>query len=1017
MNVNLEGVDVKATAAHTNVGRETTSYRTPQGSQGVRGGNVALDISGTVMDNSAYAGHGRTAEEVMLAAGQEDITVQRNYMAVMSNCMSEEDFARLQKEGFHPGSTDVETVVTIVDHIKAALIKSGVQVTGYTDTLGEEVLRDITGSEAFARELEKQFALYDIPMNEENAAAAAKAWDMLSQTDSLSEGSVKYMVENGMEPTAENLYTAKYSGAQDAGRQGKGYYAAGEVAGYYARKPEQIDYQNLLPQMQKVIEEAGFQADEEALQDAKWLLEKGMPLNTDTFSLYRQVKGVQLPVSEEEFAKAAAAAIADGILPWKTEVDRTETYIEQAKELVEQVGEIKEQTVDLIKARELPLTLRNLLAAQDQLRQGRIQREQTAPTEYTQGRRLLAEVRMTMTFEVNLRLLRSGYQIDTAPLEQLLEKLKDEETDIACTLAKDAEISEAKEKQSLFWDTLQALRGIAASPAAMLAEITATDTLSIVYTAGIRRTESFQQVNQSYEALMTAPRADMGDSIRKAFRNVDDILADMEIEPSEENRRAVRILGYNSMDITKGSVEEIRQKDRLLTGVVREMKPGRVLNMIREGVNPLNMPLEELRKYLADQEDPAREMESYSKFLYKLEKQDAITQEERSAYIGIYRLVRQLEKGDDAAVGALLGSGGEFTLGNLLTAQRSSRRKGMDYSVDDSFGGVNARNTGVETIFDQIARGFAQNGQVDLGEARALLENAGSKEAEAEFEHMQYEQLKAAIKSEEAVLQQLMDYGQPVNADYLLAAGNMLKNPREIWQQIVGVNKKEDSADTREKSLQETELEAAGADVIEALESKEQAQKAYTGLQELVQEVLSETALAPSSQALDVRAMSMLYKQMSFMGSMAKEENYEIPAEINGQLTSINLKIIHGSGEESKATVTFETPELGKTAARFKLTQKGVTGFCMCSMAGGTELLQKNRQSFEARMEREHIAIEEIYFATGDNLNLAEFTSRETKDRQAGSGTQELYLTAKSFIGYVQETVAQKGNTEYENRL
>ena len=62
--------------------------------------------------------------------------------------------------------------------------------------------------------------------------------------------------------------------------------------------------------------------------------------------------------------------------------------------------------------------------------------------------------------------------------------------------------------------------------------------------------------------------------------------------------------------------------------------------MIREGVNPLAMPVEELSDYLKEQETPGEEMDSYSKFLYKLERQNEITQEERSAYIGIYRLVQ-----------------------------------------------------------------------------------------------------------------------------------------------------------------------------------------------------------------------------------------------------------------------------------------------------------------------------------------------------------------------------------------
>ena len=121
MNIIFNGTDNKV-STHSNVGRETTIYQNSESTGKVRTENFALDISGTVMDNSAYAGHGRTAEEVMQEAGSQDITARRNYMAVMSNSMSDEDFANLQKDGFHPGSTDIETVVTIVDEIKAALL-------------------------------------------------------------------------------------------------------------------------------------------------------------------------------------------------------------------------------------------------------------------------------------------------------------------------------------------------------------------------------------------------------------------------------------------------------------------------------------------------------------------------------------------------------------------------------------------------------------------------------------------------------------------------------------------------------------------------------------------------------------------------------------------------------------------------------------------------------------------------------------------------------------------------------
>lgn len=1009
MNIIFEGADAKTAQTHANAGSRTISNRTPQETEKIESGGVAIDISGTVMDNSAYACHGRTAEEIMLAAGQEDVAVQRNYMAVMSNTMSDEDFAKLQEEGYHPGSTDIETVVTIVDHIKTALLKGGVQITGYTDALSDEAIQDITGSKAFTEELKKQFAKRDIPMTEENVAAVTEAFHMLTEVGMPSDGGVKYMVENNLPPTPENLYTAKYSALDDTDRQGKGYYAAGGVAGYYAKKPDQVDFDQLRPQMEKVIEEAGYTADEENLQNARWLVEKGIPLNTETFSLLCDIRKQQFPVTYEAFAAAAACAIADRTEPTKANLGKETTFAEEALYIVERTVSVEVEVVDIIFARDLPFTLRNLFAVQDEIfgRNGRNLNEQDF-VENIKGRRLLEEVRLSMTVEANIRLLRSGYQIETASIEELVSKLKEAESSFAKALTGQVDASEAEEKKSLYQETLKTLQGISASPAAVLAEISSSYNLRQVYIYGSSRRTDYEKAGQAYEELMTAPRADMGDSIKKAFRNVDHILKDMDLELSDANRRAVRILGYNSMEITEDHIREIREKDNLLGGVIKEMKPGRVLNMIREGVNPLTMSLDELREYFKGQENTADEMESYSRFLYKLENQKGITEEEKSAYIGIYRLVHQIEKADDAAIGALWQTGGEFTLGNLLSALRSSKRGKMDYSVDDTFGGVNARDTGKESITDQIAKGFQAGVLPTEQELEQFLDDAGSDHAGEEFDRMMYEQIRGAVKSEEAVLKHLNDYNQPISADHLMAAGALLKNPKEIWKEFDRFKDQDEAEDV---------LEEAGEEILNHLDGKEDAQKAYRGFLQKIQGMMKKMAFSNTYAALDIKAMSVLYKQMSFMGNMAREENYEIPANVDGVLTSINLKIIHNDAQESKVAITFESEVIGKTAAEFKMTKQGLSGFGICGSKDGCRLLNDNKNILEHKLREEKILAGEIYFAVGENLDMTEFSLKESHNRKSGNDSQMLYKAAKAFIGYVQEIGLKKGNTAYENQL
>ena len=149
---------------HPNTDRVTTAYSNTRAQESARTGAFAADISGTVMDNNAYGVQGRTTEEVMQEAQVTDVTMQRNYMTVMSNSMSTEDFSKMLEEGVNPNDMDIEEVVTIVDRIKAELVKSGTHVAGYTDDLDNETLARIVGSESFANQLADVFAGEDIPL-------------------------------------------------------------------------------------------------------------------------------------------------------------------------------------------------------------------------------------------------------------------------------------------------------------------------------------------------------------------------------------------------------------------------------------------------------------------------------------------------------------------------------------------------------------------------------------------------------------------------------------------------------------------------------------------------------------------------------------------------------------------------------------------------------------------------------------------------------------------------------------
>ena len=1018
-----------------NVDMEKISYSNSyqKGSARIAGemGGYTLDISGTVTDNAAYGmGELKSAEDVMQDAGQKDIALQRNYMAVMSNSMSAEDYKKMQEEGISAVDTDIETHVSSLDKLKAKLAQSGTIIAGYNDDLTNDQITAIAGGDIAAEQLREVFNENDLPVNEDNVRGVADAASKAAKINTLSDDVRKYLVVNSLEPTIANFYKAEHSAGVSNGRQAKGYFQD-NTDGYYAKKADVIDMEQIRGQVEGIITRAGLEVSDETMAEAEWIIKNGLPITEKTIGALDRLNNLSLPLSENDIVNISAIAISDGKLPVNGAVDKAEPDHVTALRLQEQLNSITDEAVDKVAASGKEINIKNLYEASENLKAGTGSPEAEAANSVITARRQLEEARLMMSTEANLKLLKQGISIDTEPISKLVEELKEAERSyFEPLLLNREERSDAASAQvldgriSLYKQTFDVFEQLRSVPAEVLGRV---NVRSQAFTAGNLTQQGnelkavYARAGQSYETLMTAPRADMGDSIKKAFRNVDDILKDNGFELNEINRKAVRILGYSGTEINPDTISSVREADRAVERVMELMTPAKTLEIIRNGGNPIDENIYELQKKL--EEAPLSDKtERYSRFLRKLEEKNEISDREKTAFIGVYRLFRQIEKSDGRLIGNVLSSGEEPTLRNLLSASRSNRAQGMDVSVDDDFGGLSGLNRRGTSISEQIDGGFTGRNGADSGYLNSLAAEAFEKltpdgmvragfNSDTSFENFanslidgydreaalnerfgeDMEALGRAREADDKVIEMLRDFDRPVTVNNILAANGLMMSRGAAFKELA-------KADGRTRDGNDERLKKAADKLIENFVSRETADEAYGELADKALEIIEEAA-DEAVRELDVGGLKLLHKQISIAGDLARQQNYEVPVNIDGEWTSVNVRFVSGSDEEGSVIATTETERYGKVAAKFLMNGKDLTGYITSDRQDSVDELNRRSDELKDMISTDGRNVKELSFVRSDRLDLNAFAREEGEAKEVSSS--DLYEAAKAFIKYI----------------
>lgn len=953
----------------------------------IKSSEMAVQVASGSNFLSLYSNQNDIAKDAESGALQFDVRNNLDYMTVMSNTMSSEDFNKMVEDGAKPGDMDEAESVNTLDSIKAKMAESGMVVRGYNDDLPMDVIEEITGSKGAAEALKKEFEERDLSLNKDIADTIRDVYKKADEITEITDGMCDYILRNAIEPTIENLYRVRFCAAEVPFKEG-GYFS--DEYGHIVKDGdgdfgESKYFEEKIHEIASDLKIEDSEEEKELLEEGKWLVKSRILCNERNLSILHELRNVNLPLSDEEKAAVVANAVERGVGASEAEYTKSENLLKKAVWAKEVVDNATDSDVQALINEEKELNIKNLsLVAGSNVR---TLNEGVEDPRLITGKRILAEARLQMSVEANYMMIKRGFSIEITALEETVNVLKALEDKVNREFFGNDPIK-AADSAALWKESRQVIAEMPYLPVKAVGDITKNSnifSLRLTYEVGVGLKEQFDKAQKTYEAVGTEVRSDLGDDIKKAFSNIDDILKEQGMEINENNKKAVRILGYSEMEITKENIIDISEKETMLNRVINKMNPENTLKLIREGINPLEIGMEELEAKLDEMgRDSISVAGNYASFICKLDRAGKISEEERNSFIGIYRLLDKIDKSDGKALGDLVKGEADINFKNLLTAIRTGKSRGLNIKLDETVGGIISESGYDFDISEQIASAFT-----------TILT---SEEGQEEYLKREYEAYRESlVKDEKNAAAELEFLNEKVTPENIKAMAEILGNDKDYnpWKKM----------DELADRLEDNSFREAMQEIAESFEDEATLEKAYDKVIKEAGDAIGRIAESGIGEYLDIKAMQQTFKQIGLVSKMTREENYEVPLMLEDETLNIRVKILKKAEKEGKVFTSFETEEFGSILAQFTVNDGVLSALVAGESNIGLERL-KEKSNFEESFK--NAGFEEVTFnyIQTDIINVDYFRQHFDKAESDQMTTKQLYNIAKTFI----QTVKKAGS-------
>lgn len=921
-----------------------------------------------------------------------------NMDSVMSH-LSATLYTELQNVGVDVKNEEPQNIVTVEEKIQISLATYCDDFRVTDSSITEEDLKHVCGDNPRAYQIAEKMKENNLPVTEETISEADNACQMASSLKTVDKGTEAYLLKNGMEPSIQNVYKAQHSGSNQ------------KIEGIALSDEE---WNGLRPQVEKMLTQSGLEENSTNLDNAKWIIEQKIPLNVDKLQDLSEIQKIPVELDESQLIDSVVSTMSLGLDAKDALLTGNRVSVERAEEAVMVLNQGTEGQIETLLNQKKDINIQNLKTLQSS---GQYTEEpEQVSIQTIEAKRKLEEIRLSMTVEAGMKMMKKGFHIETASLEALVNELKESEKSYYQALQPGYNLSEEETSTAKnAVNILQELKTVPNYVIGMVAKEEIPFNVESIHEEGTKLQAQLREAGTAYESLMTVPRSDLGDSYQKAFQSVDSLVQELGLPDTEASRRAIRILGYNQMELSEQNINQVKNIDYQLSSLMTNMTPKVVMHMITNGINPLQENIEDLNSQIESirsENGLQDDIDKYSEFLWKMDKTNSVSDEEREAYIGIYRLLYQVEKTDGSVIGSLVNQGADITLKNLQTAVRNRKSAGIDVQVTEQFGtldGQEDKSDYYNSLLKETRNSISPEKLDRIGNTdnvytmdleqfaeQMSLESEESKKRQKEYIENEIKNLGAQKQVQEGAVRFLEDGNQPVTFQNLMAAGLLINKKTGIFQELRETN------ESSQNNSENTKDSIMG--LIDSLTDEESMNEAYDTMSKELEQTLTEKLSNEDTSILDLNKMKQLSTGIRLLSNMSRQQTYQIPLELNGEMTAVNLRIVQGSGDSGKVTAEFDSDQLGKVSSVFRTDGTTLNGLILCDSTDTLGLLSSRLPKFTEQLEQLGLQVKNMDVGIHKSIRTGMWNDSQKKETD-GNGTASrktstgyLYKIAKIFL-------------------